>query len=89
MLPGMNKLDDGMLKSGEEQLKKVEAMIGSMTPDERRETLGEIRRDRAKSKKIQRTSTKQSRQRKVDKISALLNGMSDEERKKLLGSLKK
>ena len=35
MIPGMNKLDDGMLKSGEEQLKKVEAMIGSMTPDER------------------------------------------------------
>ena len=35
MIPGMNKLDDGMLKSGEEQLKRVEAMIGSMTPDER------------------------------------------------------
>ncbi len=35
MIPGMNKLDDGMLKSGEEQLKKVEAMIGSMTVDER------------------------------------------------------
>ncbi len=35
MIPGMNKLDDGMLKSGEEQLKKIEAMIGSMTPEER------------------------------------------------------
>ena len=31
----MNKLDDGMLKHGEEQLKKIEAMIDSMTPDER------------------------------------------------------
>ncbi len=35
MIPGMNKLDDGMLKSGEEQLKRIEAMIGSMTPEER------------------------------------------------------
>ncbi len=35
MMPGMNKIDDGMLKQGEEQLKKVEAMIGSMTPNER------------------------------------------------------
>ncbi len=35
MMPGMNKLDDGMLKSGEEQLKRIEAMIGSMTPNER------------------------------------------------------
>ena len=31
----MNKLNDGMIKSGEEQLKKVEAMIGSMTHLER------------------------------------------------------
>jgi len=71
------------------RLEKLLKSVDTMTPDELRETLGEIRRDRAKSKKIQRTSTKQSRQRKVDKISALLNGMSDEERKKLLGSLKK
>ncbi len=35
MIPGMNKIDDGMLKSGEEQLKRIEAMISSMTPDER------------------------------------------------------
>ncbi len=35
MMPGMNKIDDGMLKQGEDQLKKIEAMIGSMTPDER------------------------------------------------------
>jgi signal recognition particle subunit SRP54 len=35
--PGMNKLDDGMLKQGEEQLKKIEAMIGSMTEAERRD----------------------------------------------------
>ena len=35
MIPGMNKIDDGMIKSGEDQLKKIEAMIGSMTPDER------------------------------------------------------
>ncbi len=35
MIPGMNKLDDGMLKHGEQQLKKIEAMIGSMTPNER------------------------------------------------------
>ncbi|MEY3757279.1 MAG: signal recognition particle protein, partial [Cyanobacteriota bacterium] len=31
MIPGMNKIDDGMLKQGEEQLKKIEAMISSMT----------------------------------------------------------
>ncbi len=35
MMPGMNKIDDGMLKQGEEQLKRIEAMIGSMTPLER------------------------------------------------------
>ena len=35
MIPGMNKIDDGMLKSGEEQLKRIEAMIGSMTNAEK------------------------------------------------------
>jgi signal recognition particle subunit SRP54 len=35
MIPGMNKIDDGMLKQGESQLKRIEAMIGSMTPAER------------------------------------------------------
>ena len=35
MIPGMNKIDDGMIKSGEDQLKKIEAMIGSMTAKER------------------------------------------------------
>ncbi len=35
MIPGMNKIDDGMLKQGEEQFKRIEAMIGSMTPNER------------------------------------------------------
>ena len=35
MIPGMNKIDDGMLKQGEQQLKKIEAMIGSMTAVER------------------------------------------------------
>ena len=33
----MNKIDDGMLKQGEEQLKKIEAMIGSMTEVERQQ----------------------------------------------------
>ncbi len=35
LIPGMNKIDDGMLKQGEVQLKKIEAMIGSMTEVER------------------------------------------------------
>ncbi len=35
MIPGMNKIDDGMIKDGEEQLKRIEAMIGSMTFAER------------------------------------------------------
>ncbi|MFM7085517.1 MAG: signal recognition particle protein [Cyanobium sp.] len=35
MIPGMNKIDDGMLRQGEQQLKKIEAMIGSMTEAER------------------------------------------------------
>ena len=35
MIPGMNKIDDGMIKNGEDQLKKIEAMIGSMTMNER------------------------------------------------------
>jgi signal recognition particle subunit SRP54 len=37
LIPGMNKIDDGMLQQGEQQLKRIEAMIGSMTPAERRE----------------------------------------------------
>jgi signal recognition particle subunit SRP54 len=35
LIPGMNKIDDGMLKQGEQQLRKIEAMIGSMTQTER------------------------------------------------------
>jgi signal recognition particle subunit SRP54 len=31
----MNKIDDGMLRQGEQQLKRIEAMIGSMTVAER------------------------------------------------------
>lgn len=37
MIPGMNKIDAGMLEQGEQQLKRIEAMIGSMTPAERRQ----------------------------------------------------
>jgi len=37
LIPGMNKIDDGMLRQGESQLKRIEAMIGSMTEDERRQ----------------------------------------------------
>jgi signal recognition particle subunit SRP54 len=37
MIPGMNKIDDGMLKQGEQQLKRIEAMIGSMTQTERQQ----------------------------------------------------
>ncbi len=37
LIPGMNKIDDGMLKQGESQLKRIEAMIGSMTESERRQ----------------------------------------------------
>lgn len=35
MIPGMGKLSEGQLKQGEDQLKKAEAMIQSMTKDER------------------------------------------------------
>ncbi len=37
MIPGMNKLTDDQLKQGETQLKRCEAMINSMTPQERRD----------------------------------------------------
>lgn len=37
MIPGMNKIDSGMLQQGEQQLKRIEAMIGSMTESERRQ----------------------------------------------------
>jgi len=70
------------------RLEKLLKSVDTMTADELRDTLQEIRTDRAKSKKIQRTSTKQSRQRKVDKISSLLNSMSEGERKKFLGVIK-
>ena len=35
LIPGMNKIDDGMIKSGEDQLKKIESMISSMTTEEK------------------------------------------------------
>ena len=31
----MNKIDDGMIKDGEDQLKKIESMISSMTLEEK------------------------------------------------------
>ncbi len=37
LIPGMNKLSDDQLKQGETQLKRAEAMINSMTPEERRD----------------------------------------------------
>ena len=37
MIPGMNKIDSGMLKQGEAQLQRIEAMIASMTEAERRQ----------------------------------------------------
>lgn len=37
MIPGMNKLSDDQLKQGETQLKRCEAMINSMTVQERRD----------------------------------------------------
>lgn len=39
MLPGMNKIDDSMLKQGEVQLKKIQTMINSMTEEERKEPI--------------------------------------------------
>lgn len=36
LIPGMGKLDDNQLQQGEAQLKKAEAMIGSMTQEERK-----------------------------------------------------
>jgi signal recognition particle subunit SRP54 len=36
MMPGMGKVTDDQVRQGELQLKKAEAMIGSMTPEERR-----------------------------------------------------
>lgn len=36
LIPGMNKLSDDQLKQGETQLKRTEAMINSMTSEERR-----------------------------------------------------
>lgn len=36
LIPGMNKLSGEQLQKGEEQLKRAESMINSMTPEERR-----------------------------------------------------
>jgi len=35
LIPGMNKIDEGMIKDGEDQLKKIESMISSMTLEEK------------------------------------------------------
>lgn len=37
MIPGMAKIDDGLLRQGEAQVKRVEAMISSMTEAERKQ----------------------------------------------------
>ena len=37
LIPGMNRIDDSMLKSGEVQLRKFQTMIGSMTANERKD----------------------------------------------------
>ncbi|HEY9645651.1 MAG TPA: signal recognition particle protein [Chroococcidiopsis sp.] len=37
MIPGMNKISSEQLEKGEEQLKRAESMINSMTPQERRD----------------------------------------------------
>jgi signal recognition particle subunit SRP54 len=37
LLPGMNKIDEKTLKSGEMQLRKIQAMIDSMSNEERKE----------------------------------------------------
>ncbi len=37
MIPGMNKISSEQLEKGEEQLKRAESMINSMTPKERRD----------------------------------------------------
>ncbi|MEY2976310.1 MAG: Signal recognition particle protein [Cyanobacteriota bacterium] len=37
MIPGMGKISSEQLEQGETELKKIEAMIGSMTPQERQE----------------------------------------------------
>ncbi|MYI87230.1 MAG: signal recognition particle protein, partial [Synechococcus sp. SB0672_bin_10] len=37
MIPGMARIDDGLLRQGEAQVKRVEAMIGSMTEAERKD----------------------------------------------------
>ncbi|MBO3462898.1 signal recognition particle protein [Aetokthonos hydrillicola Thurmond2011] len=37
LIPGMNKISDDQLRQGETQLKRCEAMINSMTPQERRD----------------------------------------------------
>jgi len=39
LIPGMNKLSDDQLKQGETQLKRSEAMINSMTVEERQPDL--------------------------------------------------
>jgi signal recognition particle subunit SRP54 len=35
LIPGMNKIDDSVLKQGETQLRRIQSMIDSMTQDER------------------------------------------------------
>jgi len=35
LIPGMNKIDDGIIKDVEDQLKKIESMISSMTLEEK------------------------------------------------------
>lgn len=50
LVPGMAKIDQGKLKTGEEQLQRIESMINSMTKLERREPTLLIREQRRRNR---------------------------------------
>ena len=50
LVPGMAKIDQGTLKTGEEQLQRIESMINSMTKLERREPILLIREQKRRTR---------------------------------------
>ena len=70
------------------RLERLLKSVDSMDKEELMECVREIRGDRAKSKRVQRTSTKSIRQKKFEQISLNLESMDAEERNRLLEKLK-
>ena len=63
--------------------------IGQMNTEELQAKILEIRNDRKKSKKVQKTTTPRKRKKATDQLAELLMNMTPKQRNEFLANLKK